>query len=121
MEPNRIALRPPTEADVAEAVARLVLALDPLRIDVFGSVAKGTARAGSDVDLLIVLDHLDRVDKRAMRVRARESIGPIGIGVDVVATSPEEIERRGHLVGGVLREALLHGRTVYTRPITTSV
>ena len=107
------AFRAPTDADVAEAVARLVRAFAPLRIDVFGSVARGTAGPHSDLDLLVVLPVLDRADKRAASVRARRVLAGLGTAVDVVMTSPAEIERNGDIVGYVLREALLEGRTVY--------
>ncbi len=113
METAPDGLRPPTEADVAEAVRRLVLAFDPLRIDLFGSVACGTAGPGSDLDLLIVLPALDRTKKRAARVRARRVLEGIGTAVDVVVTTPDDIERSGDVVGFVLREALREGRTVY--------
>ena len=116
METASDPLRPPTEADVAEAVDRLVRAMDPLRIDVFGSVASGTAGPGSDLDLLVVFEHLDRADKRTASIDARTAIGSLGVAVDVVSTSPGEIERRGHIIGTVLREAIEGGRTVYSRP-----
>ena len=113
MEQAPTALSAPTDAHVAEAVARLVQAFDPLRIDVFGSVARGTAGPHSDIDLLVVLPVLDRADKRAACIRARQVLAGIGTAVDVVMTSPSDIERRGEVVGYVLREALREGRTVY--------
>lgn len=115
MDPVPDALRPPTDRDVADAVARLVAALDPLRIDVFGSVARGETRPGSDLDLLVVFDELDRADKRTTAVRALRALAGLAVASDVVVTSPEEIERRGWIIGTVLREALRGGRTVYQR------
>ena len=46
----------PTQQQLDELVRRLVEALHPLRIYLFGSHARGTARADSDVDLLILID-----------------------------------------------------------------
>ena len=115
METPPAPLRPPTAVDVDEAVARIVRAFDPVRIDVFGSVARGDEQAGSDLDLLIVFETLDRADKRPTAVRALRALDGLSVPADVVVTSPEEIARRGRLVGSVLREALQHGRTVYTR------
>jgi hypothetical protein len=37
------------------------------------------------------------------------------VAKDVVVTTPEEIERRGHLVGSVLRPALREGKVLYER------
>ena len=42
------------EQDIRGIVERIVALDDPERIYLFGSYAKGTAHAGSDVDLLIV-------------------------------------------------------------------
>ena len=105
-------LRAPTDADVQDAVARLVEALDPLRVVVFGSAAWGGAGPGSDLDLLVVLPAVG--DKRAARVEARRALAGLDVAKDVVVTTPSEIDRRGWIVGAVLREAL-GGRTVYER------
>ncbi|WP_420454112.1 nucleotidyltransferase domain-containing protein [Rubrivirga sp.] len=113
MEPTPDAPHAPTEADIAEAVARLVRAFDPLRIDVFGSVARGTAGPHSDLDLLVVLGSLDRSEKRAARVHARRVLAGLGVPVDVLVTSPLEIVQRGWIIGTTLHEALRESRTVY--------
>ncbi|MDT0632697.1 nucleotidyltransferase domain-containing protein [Rubrivirga sp. S365] len=107
-------LAAPTDAHVQDAVRRLVRTLDPLRVAVFGSVARGEARPGSDLDLLVVLAHAD--DRRALRLAARRALVDLDVAKDVVVTTPEEIGRRGGVVGTVLHEALREGRTVYERP-----
>ena len=105
-------LSAPTDEHVREALDRLVRALDPLRVIVFGSVARRQAVPGSDLDLLVVLDHV--TDKRAAPREARRVLAPLGVPKDVIVTCPDEIERRGWIVGTVLHEAL-QGRTVYDR------
>lgn len=42
---------------VAAAVEAIVGACDPRKMVLFGSVARGQARLGSDIDLLAVIDH----------------------------------------------------------------
>ena len=71
----------PTDEHVRDAVGRLVRAFDPLRVVVFGSVGRGEARPGSDLDLLMVLPRVD--DKRALRVAARRALADL----DVARTS----------------------------------
>ncbi len=52
-------------------------------------------------------------DKRRTAIDIRRSLGDLPISKDVVVTTPEEIERRGHVVGSVLHSALREGRVVY--------
>jgi hypothetical protein len=42
-------------------------------------------------------------------------VSDMPVAKDIVVTTPEEIRRRGHLVGTVLKPALEGGRTVYAR------
>ncbi len=92
---------------------RIVRGFNPIRIILFGSQARGDADSHSDVDLLVVLDHVD--DKRQARVQIRHALADLPICKDVIVTTPDEIERRGHLVGTVLRPALLEGKVLYER------
>lgn len=99
-------LAPPMEK-LPEAIDRLVEHFDSLRIVLFGSHARNEARPDSDVDLLVVVPHLG--DKRETAIRMRAALRGLRAAIDVVPTDPEEIARRGHLPGDVLRSALAEG------------
>lgn len=88
-------------------IDRLVRQFRPLRIILFGSQARGDAHPDSDIDLLVVLSHVD--DKHAPMVAMPGALRDLPVAKDVVVTTPEEIARRGHLVGTVLRPALREG------------
>ena len=103
----------PTEAHVQEATKRLVRAFRPVWVMVFGSYARGNARPGSDMDLLVVLPEVD--NKRKAAIAMRRVLSDLLVPHDVHVTTPEEIERRGWIMGTLLREALRDGRTVYER------
>jgi len=96
-----------------EIVNRLVREFDPLKIILFGSHARGEANMHSDLDLLVVLRSVS--PKRREVVEMRRALGDLPVSKDVIVTTPEEIDRRGDLVGTVLRPALREGRVLYER------
>ena len=96
-----------------EIVNRLVREFDPLKIILFGSHARGEANMHSDLDLLVVLRRVS--PKRREVVEMRCALGDLPVSKDVIVTTPEEIDRRGDLVGTVLRPALREGRVLYER------
>ena len=100
-----------TTAAIEVMVDRIVEQFHPLRVILFGSHARGTAVADSDVDLLVVL--ADVVDKRRATVEIRRALGDLPVSKDIIVTTPDEIARRGHLAGSVLRPALQEGKILY--------
>lgn len=96
---------------VQKAVGLLVDACRPSKIVVFGSVARGEAAEGSDLDLVVVLPEVHA--RRTEMVRLREVLRPLPILVDVLVYSESEVDEWGHLPGTALYEALQEGRVVY--------
>lgn len=94
-------------------VERVVERFDPLKVVLFGSLARGEANYHSDVDLLIVFDRVD--DERRVTMEILRALKDLPISKDVVVTTSEELERRGDLVGTVFRPALREGKTLYER------
>lgn len=97
-----------------EVVEQIVERFDPLRIILFGSLARGDVGRHSDIDLLVVMpDGIE--DERQTTVEILRLLKNLPISKDVVVTTPEEIERRGDLVGTVFRPALRKGKVLYER------
>jgi uncharacterized protein len=98
---------------VPRVVADLVAAHNPVRVLLFGSVARGNDGPDSDIDLLVVLPEVDRHRHHEVLVDlARAITAPVP--VDLLATDPAEIAERGDLPG-ILRVALRDGRVVHER------
>jgi uncharacterized protein len=99
-----------------DVIERIVERFDPLRIILFGSLARGEMDYDSDIDLLVVFEEVEWENKRELTVEIRRAIAGIPVPVDVIVTDTDEIRRRGHLVGPILRPALEEGKVVYERP-----
>lgn len=104
------------ESALAEMVGRIVAGFDPVRVVLFGSLARGEGTYDSDVDLLVVFPKVERQDKRRLTVEIRRALADVPFPKDIVVADPEEISRRGDVPGTVLHDALREGRTVYERP-----
>lgn len=96
---------------LGEVVRRVVRVAQPDRIILFGSTARGTTGAGSDIDLLVVKSGVQHRRRLAQQIYL-ELIG-LAVGVDVIVVTPGDIEAYGGKVGTVLEPALREGRQVY--------
>lgn len=79
-----------TEPKVTEAVERLVAAGSPQRVVAFGSRVRGDATADSDLDLAVVLDHVD--PSQPSKVGSWLLDG-IDLDVDLLVTDKERFEK----------------------------
>ncbi len=93
------------------AVRVLAEAARPERIILFGSHARGEARADSDLDLLVIESHVE--DRAREMVRLRRALRPLRIPVDLLVYSTEDVARWGQQPGSALYWALREGRVVY--------
>jgi predicted nucleotidyltransferase len=98
---------------LAAMTDRIVRHFHPMRIVLFGSHARGEAGPESDIDLLVVLPKA--ADKRQAAIQIRRALVDFPACKDIIVTTPEEIARRGDLVGTVLRPAMREGIVLYER------
>ena len=90
---------------------RIVSRFEPSQVVLFGSHARGTAGKDSDVDLLVVMP--DGTDRRRAAVEMRVLLADMPVAKDIIVTTPDDIARRGHVIGTVLRPALREGTVLY--------
>jgi len=100
-----------TQLILAEITDRIVREFRPVRIVLFGSRARGSARPDSDFDLLVVLRECN--DKGQAKRDIYDALEDIKVNKDIVVTTPDEIARSGNLIGTVLRPALQEGVVLY--------
>lgn len=99
---------------VPRVVAEVVEAVNPVRVIVFGSVARHEEHTESDLDLLVIVDHLAPASRReTMRTVRRAIRAPVP--VDVLVADVEEFASRRDLNGSPLYWPAREGQVVYER------
>lgn len=95
---------------------RIVSSVDPERIVLFGSAARGNTHPESDLDLLVVTELSSDANPRDEEREIRRLFRGWRIPMDVFVLTPTEFRRGKNLPGHVARLASRKGNTVYERP-----
>jgi predicted nucleotidyltransferase len=96
---------------IDELVRRIVEAVHPLRIILFGSAARGETGPQSDVDLLVVMP--DGTHRRHTAQYLYEQMSGIGMPVDIVVATPTDLDKHKDTIGLIYRTVLREGREIY--------
>lgn len=100
---------------VSAAVDDIVRSFNPVRVILFGSVARGEEGPDSDLDFLVVLDHVDPKDRAQLMGQIRFAISA-PVSIDIYVTDPVECDRRRDVIGSMHYWPLREGEVVYERP-----
>ena len=85
-------------------------AASPSQVVLFGSRATGGARPDSDLDFLVIEEHVD--SKLDEMVRLRDALANMDVPVDIIVVSREEAIDRARRPGSVVGRALAEGRVL---------
>ncbi|MCK5243083.1 nucleotidyltransferase domain-containing protein [bacterium] len=94
-------------------IDRIVKKFQPEKIILFGSYARGTNTRDSDIDLLIVMKHVQ--SKREQQIAIRVLLQDVGIPKDIIVTTSDEFRRHKNIVGTVAYPAAREGKILYAR------
>ena len=81
-----------SEQIIQQAVQRVVEIASPCRVILFGSHARGDAKAGSDLDLLVIEPTIPNVGEEMMRLH--KALWPLKIPVDILVCSESDFEKK---------------------------
>lgn len=106
----------PTENDIQRVVDMVVNAVQPVRIVLFGSAARGELRDGSDLDVMVVMP--ESVDTLRVAQKLHRSMFEIPdvarrVSVDFVVTTPSRYDRGQHSSASVFGDVARDGRELY--------
>lgn len=107
---------PPVAETLPKAIERIVSALRPEKIVLFGSYAHGNPTPDSDVDLLVIME-LQGDYKEKYRAISK-LLYPRQFPVDILLRTPKEVEealRGGKDNSFFIREILEKGKVLYDR------
>ncbi len=96
-----------------EVVRRIRAAAEPQAVILFGSRARGGARAGSDLDLLIVMDTPLPRHKRPLPFY--RALSGLGLAKDILVYTPSEVEEWRTASASLIATALREGRVLYEK------
>lgn len=98
---------------IDKLVKKIVDAISPEKIILFGSYAYGNVDEDSDIDLLVIWD---TKLKRSERMRCiSRLIVPRPAPIDIVVKTPKEIEIAQRRIDPFLNEIITKGISVYAR------
>jgi predicted nucleotidyltransferase len=93
------------------ALERIVAVAKPDRVILFGSAARGTAGAQSDLDFLVIKGGI--ASRRHLAQAIYRALVGIRASIDVVVMTPEDVEALKDGVATIVGPALREGREVY--------
>lgn len=101
---------------IDELVRRIVEAVHPLRIILFGSAARGEVGPHSDIDVMVVMpEGVDRLGTARLIYR---SLGDLQVPVDVLVASEDDLVRYRDTKGLIYRNVVREGRAIYGTHVT---
>lgn len=104
---------PVTEEILAEITRRIVAAVHPEKVILFGSYAYGEPHPASDVDLLVIVEiDLPGVERA---VAASKNIYPRPFPMDILVKTPAEVAAALAKGDYFVREIVKKGRMLYER------
>lgn len=96
---------------IDDLVERIVREIHPLRILVFGSVARDETSIDSDIDLMVVMP--DGIHRRKTAQRLYRNIRGMKVPFDILVATPSDLEKHKNNPGLIYQKVLAEGKEVY--------
>jgi predicted nucleotidyltransferase len=101
----------PNKKLLQEVTRRIVASVQPRRVLLFGSAARGRMNKNSDFDMFVVMR--DPAHRRQTAQKIYRNLHGTGIAVDIVVATEQDIKEYGNRAGTFLKAALQEGQVLY--------
>jgi len=102
-----------TDELLKEVTERIVDALTPEQVILFGSYAEGRATTDSDLDLLVITKR--SLGRKERLSRTRGLFRDVPVPIQVITISRREFEETRDVIGGIAYPASKYGRVIYEK------
>ncbi len=96
---------------VNEVLKRILSVVQPRRVVLFGSAARGQMTPDSDLDLLVIVP--GPAHRRTIAQDIYRNLRGVLMPVDIVVATEQDVELHGQAIGSILRPALREGKVIY--------
>jgi len=104
------------EEEIQKLVDKIVNRIQPEKVIVFGSYAKGKATNKSDLDLFVIKDTQLPSSERDQEIRP--FLSNLIINVDVHVYTSEEVEEYGTEEYSFVHSVMKTGKVMYEKPVS---
>ncbi len=104
-------MHPMDEELIQKIKDRIVSAVHPDKIILFGSYAYGTPTRDSDVDLLVIMPSDEPMHSRVTKIR--KIVRDIHIPKDIIVYTPQEVEKWKDASAAFITTIMRKGKVIY--------
>jgi len=92
-------------------VKKIVGAVNPIKIILFGSKSRGNENQESDYDILVIMP--EGTYRRNTSKLLYKKIADTGLPVDIIVATPNDIVKHKNNIGLIYRSILVEGKELY--------
>ncbi len=100
----------PNKKILSKIIEAVLKVLNPDKIILFGSQARGDANSASDYDILVIKEGIENGSKIEGEIYKNLDVEA---SVDILVATPEIIEKYKNCIGCILKPALKEGKVIY--------